>query len=75
MAAVPDFAGYGGFQQRWNSEMVTLGNQAGADETRFYYSGWAQAVVLDRLRPGWKAGAMAAGVWLEGLVGEVVGGE
>jgi hypothetical protein len=74
MAAAPDFQDYAGFEQRWNSELVTLGNQAGAGEGRFYYSGWAQAVVLDRLAPGWKAGAMEASVWLEGLVGAAVGG-
>jgi hypothetical protein len=72
MAQAPDFAGYQGFEQRWNSEVVTLGNQAGAGETRFYYSGWAQAVLLDRLAPDWKAGAMEEGVWLEGLLEEAV---
>jgi hypothetical protein len=73
MAGVADFRDYAGFEQHWNSELVTLGHQAGAGETRFYYSGWAQAVLLDRLAPGWKAGAMEAGVWLEGLVEAALG--
>jgi hypothetical protein len=74
MQAVADFQEYAGFEQRWNSEVVTLGNQAGAGETRFYYSGWAQAVVLDRLAPGWKAEAMEEGMWLEDSVREAVAG-
>jgi hypothetical protein len=73
VTAVPDFAAYQGFEQRWNSELVTLGNQAGAGETRFYYTGWAQAVLLDRLAPGWKAQALGAEVWLDALVAAATG--
>lgn len=75
MAAVPDFRTYAGFEQRWSSELVTLGNQAGAGETRFYYTGWAQAVLLDRLAPGWKTRAMGPEVWLEALVAAAVEGD
>lgn len=75
MTAVPGFHAYADFEQRWDSELVTLGNQAGSGETRFYYSGWAQAVLLDRLAPNWKARAMEPNVWLEQLVEEAVAGE
>jgi hypothetical protein len=39
-------------------------------ETRFYYSGFAQAALLDRLSPAWKARALEPGVFLEDLVAE-----
>ena len=35
---------------------------------RFYYSGFAQAALLDRLLPGWKERAMLEGVWLDDLL-------
>lgn len=41
-------------------------------EVRFYYSGFAQAVVLDRLMPDWKERAMTEGVWLEDLLWEAI---
>jgi hypothetical protein len=43
--------------------------QAGQEgETRFYYTGMAQAILLDRLQRGWKEGAFQEGVWLEDLL-------
>jgi hypothetical protein len=39
---------------------------------RFYYSGMAQAVLLDRLMPDWKVRAWSEGVWLEDLLAEAV---
>jgi hypothetical protein len=46
---------------------------AGDDgDGRFYYSGMAQAVLLDRLMPGWKARAMQDSVFLEALLAEAV---
>jgi hypothetical protein len=73
-SADPDFDAYAGFDQRWSSEIITLRNQVNqASEGRFYYTGWAQAVLLDRLLPGWKARAFNDGVWLEALLSEAVG--
>jgi hypothetical protein len=64
-----DFKAYTGFEQRWSSEFTTIRNQASVKgDGRFYYGGWAQAVLLDRLAPGWKAQAFADGVWLEDLL-------
>jgi len=41
---------------------------------RFYYSGMAQAVLLDRLMPGWKDQALEDGVFLEDLLEAAVEG-
>jgi hypothetical protein len=69
MADDPDFNDYAGFAQRWSSELVTMQNQAGREgDGRFYYGGWAQAVLLDRLLPGWQVQAFDEGVWLDDLV-------
>ena len=40
---------------------------------RFYYSGMAQAVLLDRFAPGWKAQILDQGVWLDELLDAAVG--
>lgn len=47
-----------------------LGQQNG--DLRFYLSGMAQARLLDRLNPGWKAKAMQEKVYLEDLLRAVV---
>jgi hypothetical protein len=39
-------------------------------ETRFYYTGMAQAMILDQLDPTWKARALQDGVYLEDLLAE-----
>jgi hypothetical protein len=44
----------------------SLGQQSG--DLRFYLSGMAQARLLDRLNPGWKAKAMQEKVYLEDLL-------
>lgn len=52
----PDFDSYEGFEQRWSQEVDQIRRMA--DDTgggRFYYSGMAQAVLLDRLLPDWKS--------------------
>ena len=48
------------------NELKRMTNNEG--EIRFYYSGMAQAVILDRLVPGWKDKAFAEGVYLEDLL-------
>jgi hypothetical protein len=42
---------------------------------RFYYSGFRQAVLLDRLMPGWKVRMWSEGIWLEDLLREAVRAE
>ncbi len=63
------FSAYRGYPQRWSQEVGQMRRQAGREgETRFYYTGMAQAVLLDRLLPGWQARALHEGVWLEDLL-------
>ncbi len=75
-AGLPDFDRYRGFAARWQQEidqMPRMYNDEG--DGRFYYSGMAQAYLLDRLLPGWKERAFADGVWLDALLAEAVRGE
>jgi hypothetical protein len=41
-------------------------------EVRFYYTGMAQAVLLDRLAPGWNSNLFESCVWLEDLLAEAL---
>lgn len=73
MAADGSFDGYERFEQRWGQEVDQIGRMAGSDgDGRFYYSGMAQAVLLDRLLPTWKTQAFEEGVFLEDLLGAAV---
>lgn len=68
-----DFGGYGTFDGRWRGEISTLRQQADQEgDGRFYYSGMAQAFLLDELMPDWKGKIMSGGVWLETLLAEAV---
>jgi hypothetical protein len=65
----PGFEGYATFEKRWQQEVAQVKRMANArGDGRFYYSGMAQAVLLDRLMPGWKGEIMADGVFLEDLL-------
>jgi hypothetical protein len=71
MEADPDFKGYATFPQRFKQEISQMKRQAAQEgETRFYYTGMAQAMLLDRLLPDWKSRAFADGIWLEDLLTE-----
>ncbi len=71
MEADPDFKGYATFPQRFKQEIGQMKTQATHEgETRFYYTGMAQAMLLDRLLPEWKNHVFADGVWLEDLLME-----
>lgn len=73
--ADPEFHDYGRFRSRWNSELLTMRNMAGGEgDSLFYYTGMAQARLLDRLMPGWKTVAEQEGVWLEDLLAEAISG-
>lgn len=75
LAEDDQFHAYRRFGGRYRSELLTLRSvvtQSG--DTRFYYTGMAQARLLDRLLPGWKARVFEDGVWLEDLLAEAVGG-
>ena len=65
----PDFSGYSTFERRWSQEIDQMARMADDEgDGRFYYSGMAQAVLLDRLMPGWKSRAMDEAVFLEDLL-------
>jgi len=68
-----DFAGYNTFDKRWNQEVGQIGRMADdVGDGRFYYSGMAQAVMLDHLLPGWKDQVWDANVFLDDLLAGVV---
>jgi hypothetical protein len=69
MGSDRDFKSYRSFKRRWSQELGQMKRQAAREgETRFYYTGMAQATLLDRLLPGWKEQVLAEGVWLETLL-------
>ena len=73
--ALADFDAYQGFPQRLAQEIDQIPRMASSEgDGRFYYSGFAQAALLDRLLPGWKERAMQEGVWLDDLLKEAAGG-
>lgn len=64
---------YRGFQRYWNEQIRLLGQQHTSEgDGRFYYSGWVQAEILDRLSPGWKERAFEEGVFLEDLLAQAL---
>jgi len=69
----PGFHRYEKFDQRWTREVDQMKRMASdGSERRFYYSGMAQAVLLDRLDPDWKSRLFEPGVWLEDLLAEAL---
>jgi hypothetical protein len=66
---IPDFDDYENQERFWDqqiNEIKRQSNQPG--ESRFYYSGMAQAILLDRLQPGWKANYWHESIWLEDML-------
>jgi hypothetical protein len=73
MAHDADFQAYAGQAQFWSAQLdETTRTQGRSGDTRFYYSGNALAVVLDRLLPGWKERALPGGEYLDELLLEAV---
>jgi hypothetical protein len=67
----PDFKKYKTFSSQWSKELMNMRMQSSRQgDIRFYYSGMAQAFLLDRLQPGWKARIVNDDNWLEGLLAE-----
>lgn len=56
----------------WRIQLESIDNTLYNGETIFYYSGFAQAVLLDQLMPGWKERAISDGKPLDALVQEAV---
>lgn len=72
--ADPDFEGYRSFDGKWAEEMITLRLQSRGDDNRFYYSGMAQAFLLDRLQTDWKTRILQNDAFLENLLEEALAG-
>ncbi len=73
LAADPEFDHYENFTRRWQQEVDQISRMAAEDgDGRFYYSGMAQAVLLDRLLPEWKKQIFDEGVFLEDLLATAV---
>ena len=69
------FKSYRTFDKRWKEEMRLVRKQYSHNsDTRFYYSGMVQAMLLDRLMPDWKSRIFAEGVYLEDLLREATNG-
>lgn len=69
MSQDADFKAYDTYDQRWSQEIAQMKRQASREgDVRFYYTGMAQARLLDRLAPDWKSQVMGNGVWLEDLL-------
>ena len=67
------FDQYRDFERRCTNELTQI--QMMADDEgggRFYYSGMAQAYLLDRLSPEWKTSAFDENIWLDDLLQAVV---
>lgn len=67
----PDFKAFK-TQERFWALQLKQAKQGRTGEIRFYYSGMAQAVVLDHLMPDWKDRAFTEDAWLDTLLTEVV---
>jgi len=72
MALDDDFEQFKTFERRWSQEVDQIKRSATGEDTRFYYTGMAQAAILDKLSPNWKARVFAEDVFLETLLQEAV---
>ena len=73
MGNLPTFGRYAGFERRWTNELAQIRRMADDEgDGRFYYSGMAQAYLLDRLSPDWKTTAFDENIWLDDLLQAVV---
>ena len=69
---VADFNNFRSYPRQWSSMVSGMTQQTSSQDTRFYSSGLAQAVLLDRLLPNWKSKAMEPNVYLDQLLAEAV---
>lgn len=70
MEADEDFNHYQDAERHRKQELIQLQSDLQFSETMFYYSGWAQAELLDRLYPDWKSRAFEPGTYLDDLLAE-----
>jgi hypothetical protein len=68
-----DFKGYAEYKRFYQAQLAEVSRLSGrSEETRFYYGGMAQGVILDRLNPGWKALVMQEGVYIEDVLADTL---
>lgn len=73
LAADEEFKFYRNAVRNWEREIQQIRRMSKDDgDGRFYYSGFAQAALLDRLAPGWEDQLFTEGVWLEDLLAEAL---
>lgn len=73
LAEMPGFEGYGSYKAFYQAQLREVNRLSGrSGNTRFYYGGMAQAVLLDDLNPGWKLQAMSPGACLEDLLDQAL---
>lgn len=68
MKADRDFNYYKNASKNRNREIKQLQSDLQFSETIFYYTGWAQAEILDRLVHDWKSRALESGVYLDDMI-------
>ena len=74
-SSLVDFKQYKSFASRWSHEIQQITLMTGVEgDGRFYYTGMAQAFLLDRLMPNWKSKTFQDGIWLEDLLAEATAG-
>jgi hypothetical protein len=64
------FKDYTTFEKQWRQEISNIDNDA--EDVRFYYTGMAQAFLLDRLMPAWKEKVIEEDMTLEDLLREAI---
>lgn len=67
----PDFEYYLGANDKWEQEIRQLKSDLNFSESTFYYTGWAQAQLLDKVYPAWKEIAFENGVYLDELLANI----
>jgi hypothetical protein len=71
----PDFRHYTTRERFWSLQLDEVRRLSGrSGETRFYYTGAAQAALLDRLMPAWKAQILTTDMTLEDVLRAAVTG-
>ena len=69
----PEFNDYRTRERFWSQQLDQVRSILNSEGTIwFYYSGFAQAVLLDRLLPGWKESALSEGKPLEDLLRDAI---
>ncbi len=70
LASESEFHHYDSFTKRWQSELSNIRSEPG--DNLLYYTGMAQAFLLDRLMPGWQERILGDDVTLEDLLHQAV---